>query len=309
MKTRSSAARADSSLRPELGDLGRARAEHQLEPLAPPGERAVQERGRLGRDEMRRAQEPRQVVAEAEVVHAVPELVEHRVRRVVRLHGVGEDAHVAAAVDVDAERVLVLAVARVEIAPREDPLDVESDPLEGAARERDDVLPLEERVEVDRAVGRRLLEEGIRVVPRTQLRDGAAEASGQLLVERALPARERLGGHPIRVGERVDQLLLVELVGRQRQREPVAMAEGARGLVPEARELADVVGDLGANRLRRLPRLAALARIVASAEDPLDLGVLDLDAADTPAVAREAQVDRGLELDDPRAQIVRAPDA
>ena len=143
----------------------------------------MQERGRLGRDEMRRAQEPRQVVAVAEVVDAVPELVEHRVRRVVRLHGVGEDAHVSVAVDVDAERVLVLAVSRVEVAPREDPFDVESDPLERAARERDDVLPFEERVEVDRAVGGRVLEEGIRVVPRTQLRDGAAEASGQVLVQ------------------------------------------------------------------------------------------------------------------------------
>ena len=219
----------------------------------------MQERGCLGRDEMRRAQEPRQVVAVAEVVHAVAELVEHRVRRVVRLHGVGEDAHVAAAVDVDAERVLVLAVARVEIAPREDALDVESDPLEGSARERDHVLPLEERVEVDGAVGRRLLEEGIRVVPRTQLRDGAAEASGQLLVERPLPARERLGGHPIRVGERVDQLLLVELVDRQREREPVAMTEGPRRLVPEACQLANVVGDFGADGLRGLPRLATLA--------------------------------------------------
>ena len=83
------------------------------------------------------------------------------------------------------------------------------------------------------------------------------------------------------------------------------MTEGTRGLVPEARQLAHVVGDLGANRLRGLPRLATLARIVASAEDPLDLGVVDLAAADTPAVAGEAQVDRGLELDDPRAQVVR----
>ncbi len=83
------------------------------------------------------------------------------------------------------------------------------------------------------------------------------------------------------------------------------MTEGACGLVPKSRQLAHVVGDLGANRLRSLPRLATRVRIVASAEDPLDLGVLDLDSADTPAVAREAQVDRRLELDDPRAQIVR----
>ena len=148
------------------------------------------------------------------------------------------------AIDVDAERVLVLAVARVQVAAREDPVDVESDPLEGAARERDDVLPVDERVEVDGAVGRRLLEERIRVVPRAQLRHGATEPGGELLVERALPARERLGCDPVAVGQRVDQLLLVELVGRQRKREPVAVTERACSLVSEARELANVVGDL-----------------------------------------------------------------
>ena len=109
MKTSSSAARAASSLVPSSATSPCARAEDPLEPLAPGSERAGEERGCLRRDEMRRAQEPRQVVAKAEVVDAVAELVEHRVRRVVRLDGVREDPDVPAAVDVDAERVLVLA--------------------------------------------------------------------------------------------------------------------------------------------------------------------------------------------------------
>ena len=87
----------------------RAQTEDELEPLTPSGERAAEERRRLGRDEVRRTEEPGKVVAEPEVVDAVAELVEHRVRRVVRRDDVREDPHVAAAVDVDAEGVLVLA--------------------------------------------------------------------------------------------------------------------------------------------------------------------------------------------------------
>ena len=166
----------------------------------------------------------------------------------------------------------------IEVAALEDPVDLEADALERAPRERDDVLVREERVEVDRAVGRRLLEEGIGVVPRTQLGDRAAERCREPLVERALPARERLGRDPVGLAERLDQLPLVQLVGREREREPVAISEPAGGLVPEACELADVVCDLGADGLRRLPRLLPLGRVVALAEDALDLGVADLDA-------------------------------
>ena len=98
----------------------RAQPEDVLEPLAPPGERAEEDRRRLRRDEVRRAQQPRQVVAEAEVVDAVAELVEHRVRRVVGRHDVREHPDVAATIDVDAEGVLVLAVARVQVAALDD---------------------------------------------------------------------------------------------------------------------------------------------------------------------------------------------
>ena len=114
---------------------------------------------------MRGAEQPRQVVAEAEVVDAVAELMEHRVHGVVGRDQVREDTDVPATVDVDAEGVLVLAVAREEIAPLHDAVGVEADSAHRATRERDDVLRLEQPVEVDRAVGRRLLEERIGVVP------------------------------------------------------------------------------------------------------------------------------------------------
>ena len=142
---------------------------------------------------------------------------------------------------------------RARIASTSNPI-----PANVRVRQGDHVLAVEQRVEVDGAVRRRLLEEGIRVVPRTQLRDSATEPHGKTLVERALPARERRGGDPVGLAERVDQLLLVELVGREREREPVAMTERARSLVAQAGKRADVVGDLGTYRLGRLPGLASL---------------------------------------------------
>ena len=213
------------------------------------------------------------------------ELVEHRLGRLVRLDGVRQDSHVAEPVDVDAERMLVLAVARVQVAAREDLVHVEAKPVEGSSRERDDVVTLEQRVEVHGSLGRRLLEERIGVMPWPQLRYRAAESGRELLVDCPLPPRERLRRDAVGVGQRLDQLLLVELVDRQREGKPVAMPECSRRLVPKARELADVVGDLRAHGLRRLPGLATLGRIVAVAKDALDLGVPKLDTADESAVA------------------------
>ena len=119
---------------------------------------------------------------------------------------------------------------------------------------------VEVRIEIDGSFRRHLLEERVGVVPRPQIRDRAPEPRRQALVERALPAREGPGGHAVRLGERLREPLLVQLVSRQRQREPVAMAESARSLVPQARELAHVVRDDGADGLRRLPGLAPLAQ-------------------------------------------------
>ena len=257
----------------ELGSFARAQAEDVLEPIAPPGQRAEQDRGRLGRDEVRRAEEPRQVVPEAEVVDAVPELVEHRVCRLVGRHEVREHADVAPAVDVDAERVLVLAVAGVDVAARDDALRLEADALDRPLRKGDDVRSLEVRIEIDGSVRRRLLEERVGVVPGPEVGRRAPETRRQTLVEDRLPARERLGGRAVGLGERVCQPALVELVGREGQRVPVPMAERPRRLVAQARNLAHVVGHGGADGLRRLPRLSALRRVVAPAEDLLDLGV------------------------------------
>ena len=190
-----------------------------------------------------------------------------------------------AAVDVDAEGMLVLAVARVQVASLDDPVDVEPDTRHRATRQPDDVLALEERVEIDGPVRRRLLEERIRVVPRAQVSRRAAEPRSESLVERTFPAPERRGGDAIGLGERARELALVELVGRQGEGEPVAVAETARGLVAQARELADIVGNDRAHGLGRLPGLAALDRVVALAKDALDLGIADLRAIHDAAVA------------------------
>jgi hypothetical protein len=63
------------------------------------------------------------------------------------------------------------------------------------------------------------------------------------------------------------------------------VAEAARGVVAQASELADVVGNDRADGLRGLPCLAALGWIVALAEDALDLGVADLRTRDHTAMA------------------------
>ena len=96
---------------------------------------------------------------EARVERRVAELVQHRVHPVLAGHDVREHADVAGPVDVDAERVLALAVAREEVAALEHAARLEPDPVVRAARELDEVRALEERVEVDAALGRHLLEE------------------------------------------------------------------------------------------------------------------------------------------------------
>ena len=72
-------------------------------------------------------------------------------------------------------------------------------------------------------------------------------------------------------------------------------------------ELAHVVRDDGADRLRRLPRLAPLGRVVARAEDAHDRVVVDRLAAELAAVLRVPSLDRGLELDDAAGVARRAP--
>ena len=258
-----------------------------------------------GDDEMRVAQEPRQRRVEAGIERRVAELVQHRVHPLLAGHDVREHADVAGSVDVDAERVLALAVAREEVAAVEHGARLEPDSVVGAARDLDEVGALEEAVEVDAALGRHLLEERVGVVPRPQIADGAAEPAREPLVERRLPARERLGRRAVRLVERGHQLVLVHLGRRHRESEPVAVAERVRGGVPQPRELADILGDGGADGLRGLPGRAPLVDVVAVLQDLPDLVVVDATPVDIAAVLREAHLDRCLELDDPRAQLSR----
>ena len=172
-------------------------------------------------------------------------------------------------------------------------------------RDLDQIGVLEERVEVDAALGRDLLEERVGVVPRRELVDGAAEAGREPLVELRLPARERLGRRAVGVVERRHELVLVHLRRRDGEREPVPVAERVRGGVAQPRELADIVGDRGSDRLRGLPGRAPLGDVVAVAQDLADLVVVDAPPVDVAAVLREAHLDRCLELDDPRAELGR----
>ena len=152
--------------------------------------------------------------------------------------------------------------------------------------------------EVDAAGSGHLLEERILVVPWREIGDAAAEALGEARVRRRLPGREGLGGEGIALVEGGEEPALVHLGRGDGEREPVAVAERPRGLVAEARELAHVVRDGGADRLRGLPGVPALGDVLARSQDLLDAVVVDGLAADDAAVLREPRLDRGLELDD-----------
>ena len=251
------------------------------------------------------AQEPREPLVEADVVRTMPELVEHRVGPVAVVGNVREHADVALAVDVDAERVLALAVAREEVAAVEDGIRVDAEAVVRGTRERHDVLAREHVREVDPTGRRHLLEEGVLVVPGPQLADRAAELLREPCVGRRLPAGERIGGQPVALVERLEEPRLVHLRGVDGQREPVAVAERPSRLVAEPRELPHVVRHRGAHGLRRLPRLTPLCDVVALAQDSLDLVVVDRPAGDLAAVLREAGLDRRLELDDPVPERLR----
>ena len=132
----------------------RADAGEALEERLVAHEAAVQHRDRLGRERVRGlAQEPGQLRVDREVVDRVAELVHHRPEPARARLAVREHAHVVTAVDVGAERVLVLAVARVEVAAREHVVDVVAERAEVGARDLDRVEVLERGLE--RIVGAR----------------------------------------------------------------------------------------------------------------------------------------------------------
>src|SRR5207247_7045027 len=131
-------------------------------------------------------------------------------------------ADVPVAIDVDAERVLVLCRAREQVAALEDAVDVEAEAAERPTGELEQVAPAEEVIEVDAAFYGRVLEERVGIVPGAKLRGGASETRGELRVEGALPACERLRRCSVRLLECRGQLRLVHLVRLEREREPVA---------------------------------------------------------------------------------------
>ena len=226
------------------------------QPLGIAGEAAHEHRDPLGGERVRgAAEEPRERGVALAVVDGVAELVEHRVHPPFARLDVAQHAYVAGTVDVDAEGVLALAVACVEVAVLEHRAHVEPEPVVGAQGER-----LE--VGVDEEVVERRPRHPTAGSGRTGRRDatvGARRASSRIApasdcVERGLPRRERRRGRAVDVVERGEQPLLVELAGGEREREVVAVAELACGLVAEPRELADALGDLGARSASAPPR-------------------------------------------------------
>ena len=188
----------------------------------------------------------------------MPELVEHRVHPPLVRLDVAQHPDVAVAVDVDAEGVLALAVPGVEIALVEHVAHVETDAVVRADGERLQITAGEERIEIERAAGRRVLEERVVEVPRTKLVGAAPEARGEMLVELALPRGERTNGRLVDFVERGEQPLLIELAGGEREREVIAIPEVLRRPVPQARQLPDSVCDFGPDLLRGLPRAPPL---------------------------------------------------
>ena len=136
-------------------------------------------------------------------------------------------------------------------------------------------------------------------MPGPKLLDLAAEALGEPGVCGGLPGGEGVGREPVALVEGGEEQLLVHLRRLDGEMEPVAVPHGPRGLVAKPRELADVVRDGCADGLRRLPSLTALGDVVARAQDPLDLVVVDRAASNLAAVLGEARLDGGLQLDDP----------
>ena len=251
------------------------------------------------------AEQPRELGIELAVVHCVAELVEHGVGPPFVRLDVAEDAHVALAVDVDAERVLVLPVARVEVARVEYGVDVEVEAGERAAGEGFEVGVGEVPVEVDRTLDRGILEERVVEVPRREVVAVDAEPVREPVVEFGLPCGERRRGEPVDFVERGKEARLVERVGREREREVVAVAEGAGGVVAQASKLAHVVGDLGPDLLAGFPCRAPLVRVVARAQDLEQRVVVDSRTVEVGAVRGKARVDRGLEVDEGVPQVRR----
>ena len=103
----------------------------------------------LGGQRVRRlAQHPRQVAIDVLVVHAVAELVQDGRSPTLVGHQVVQRAHVAFAVDVDTESVLVLARPGVQVGTGEDVAHLEAETVVGGGGQGHQVLALEQPVHV-----------------------------------------------------------------------------------------------------------------------------------------------------------------
>ncbi len=251
------------------------------------------------------AEQPGQARVDAPVVDGVAELVEHGVHPPLARLDVAEDAHVAFTIDVDAEGVLVLAVAAVEIAGAEDRPDVEPETVVGPHGQGLEVGGGEQRVELDRAPRRWILEEGIVEVPRRQLLAADAEASRERVVELRLPGSERRLGVLVHLVEGGEEPGLVHLADAERQREVVPLADRPGRLVPEPSQRSDAIGHRRADLLRRLPRPPAEAHVVARAQDVQDRVVGDALAVELASKRREGGLHVGLELHDLALEVPR----
>jgi hypothetical protein len=233
----------------------------------------------------------------------VSELVQHRFGPTRTRGVVAEDAHIAVTVDVDAECMLHLARARDEVAAGDDTAHVESHRFEAPDGELLQIGIPQVRIEVDADRARRVLEEGIVVVPGPQCIDGDREALRELLIELRFHRTEGCVGDVVDLGEGREQAIFVEVGGREREGEVITEAERPGCLIAEPDELAHVGGNLLAHALRGRPRRGSSRRVVTRPQYLENLVVVDRLAVDRSAVPGEARLDVALELDDLTPQV------
>ena len=122
------------------------------------------------------------------------ELVQQSRHPVVVLHHVGQDANVAAPVDIGAKGMRAFACLLIQIAPGDDVVDRKTDAGVKIATQLRQVRLTKGLVDVGGEDGGRLLEERILVMPRPQLIDWSVAGGRQFGVDFRLGLTERLAG-------------------------------------------------------------------------------------------------------------------
>ena len=184
----------------------------------------------------------------------MPQLVERGPHPALVGTQVQEDPHVALAVDVGGERVLVLSLLLVEARALEDPLDRQPDARVEATGEVDQILPAIHGVEVDAVDRRHLLEESVLVVPWTESGLVHAVELAELPVDLFLELGERRVGQRLEpVEEAVDRRGLL-LADPELHVVVVGVPDGPGGFVAEAHELVQPAGHDGPDGFQALPR-------------------------------------------------------